>query len=432
MFSRIYARHEPCIVAVLMKLSGRSASACVAICLLASCATSPDPAAPDPDSPADPPPGPGPDPAPRSVTVTLDHLQPGWLVTASRLLDHDLPGERTLVSDGSPLTFTGTDTDVFVATITDAAGDLIEARAMHAPCTMASARQLHVPRDHATIQAAVDAAGPGDTVRVAAGTYTESVVMRPGVCLLGSGAKRTILDAGGQPRTLVDLTTAPGSVVAGFTVRGVGPGSTCPPTDPFGCSGNWYRAGIYLGNNGVFRWDSPTVDAPPIITANLFEDNEIGVMLYFHGIAVVRNNVFAGNRNGFVANHYQDRTLIANNVFIDNTDLAIGNQAAYLDIIDNVIMNSKVGVHFEYIQTGHIACNIFHGNLENANEPRFTIGQDGNVEVDPRFVGAGDYHLRPDSPGRDAGCHHDDVVEPDGTPPDIGAHGGPLGAWARL
>ena len=413
-----------------MKPSARSAL--VATCLLAACSISPgspgadDPPDVGPDPFEDVPPGPG------SVSVTLDRLQPGWLVTASRLLDHDMPGERTITSDGSPITLSGTSTDVFVATITDAAGTLIEARAMKAPCTMASSRQLHVPRDYQTIQAAVDAAGPGDTVKVAAGTYTESVVLSAGVCLLGSGARRTILDAGGQGRTLVDLTTAPGSVVAGFTMRGVAARPGCSSLDPFTCSGNWYTAGVYLGNNGVFAWDSPTVDAPPIIANNIFESNYIGVMLYFHGIAVVRNNIFVGNRNGFVANHYQDRTLLANNVFAGNTDLAIGNQSAYLDIIDNVIMNSQLGVRFQYIQTGHIACNLFYGNRENANEPRFTIGTNGNREAEPRFVGNGDYHLQPGSPGRDAGCHRGNVVEPDGTPPDLGAYGGPLAAWADL
>jgi hypothetical protein len=117
---------------------------------------------------------------------------------------------------------------------------------------------------------------------------------------------------------------------------------------------------------------------------------------------------------------------------VGNTDLAIGNQAAYLDIIDNVIMSSPLGIHFEYIQTGHIACNVFFNNGANANEPRFVIGRDGNVEGDPLFAGAGDYHLQPSSPARNAGCHKGKVVEPDGTLPDIGAYGGPLAAWATL
>jgi hypothetical protein len=403
------------------------------LCLLTACAQMPgedDGPGPDPDDPG--PPGDSGSLPPGTIAVTIDDLQPGWLVTISRLVGHEMPDERTITSDGSPIKLLGTDTDVFISTITGPGGDLIATRAMNAPCHLASARQLRVPRDYPTIQGAVDDAIPGDVVRVAAGTYTESVKLRPGVCLLGSGAHHTILDARGEGRTLVDLTSAPGSVVAGFTLRGVAPRPGCASTDPFVCSGNWYTAGIYLGNDGVYPWDSPTASAPPIIANNIFESNYIGVMLYFHGIAVVRNNIFAGNRNGFIANHYQDRTLLANNVFVGNTDLAIGNQAAYLDIIDNIIMNSQLGVRFEYIQTGHIACNVFHGNGANANEDRFTIGADGNVEADPHFVELGDYRLAPGSPARDAGCHKGRVLEPDGTPPDIGAFGGPLAEWADL
>lgn len=47
---------------------------------------------------------------------------------------------------------------------------------------------LHVPRDYSTIQTAVDAAQPGDTVLVAAGVYSENVVVSTsGVRLQGGG-----------------------------------------------------------------------------------------------------------------------------------------------------------------------------------------------------------------------------------------------------
>ncbi|HEX8113467.1 MAG TPA: NosD domain-containing protein [Kofleriaceae bacterium] len=402
---------------------------------MAACApgASSPPGDPDPGSSGDPNPGPGgdpgPGPAPSSIQVTVDGLEPGWLVTTSRLTDGSAPSDTTQVSDGSSIALTGTASDVFVAVVTDGTGNLVATHAMAAPCTMARSRQLRVPGEFSTIQAAVDAARPGDTVAVGPGTYTESVTLRPGVCLVGSGPARTVLDAGGAPRTLIDLTDAPGSMVAGFTLRGVTMPSGCASTDPFTCSGNWYRAGIFLGGTA---WRDPTQDAPPMILGNVFEDNDIGVMLYWRGVAVIRNNVFVGNRSGFVANHFQSRTLIANNVFLDNTELAIGNQAAFLDIIENVIAGSQLGIRFEFVQTGFIRCNLFFDNGADSNEPRFALGRDGNLGGDPAFVdpGAHDFHLRPGSPGIDAGCHGD-TFDPDGTPQDIGAYGGPLAAWAQ-
>ena len=373
---------------------------------------------------------PGPEPVPGGpIEVTLTGLAPGWVVTTSRLTDGRAPSDTTQVSDGSPLALTGAANDVFVATITDGHGALVATQSMRQPCTVATSRQLHVPGEFRTIQAAIDAARAGDTVAVAAGRYTESVVMRPGVCLVGSGAQTTVLDAGGEPRSLIDLTDAPGSMVAGFTLRGVTMPDGCADTDPLTCSGDWYAAGIYLAGT---RWSDPTQFAPPLIIGNTFEDNDIGVLLWWHGVAVIRNNVFVGNRSGFVANHFQSRTLIANNVFHGNTELAIGNQAAYLDIVENVIAGSQLGIRFMYIQTGFIRCNRFFENGADANEPRFEIGVDGNTSGDPGFVDpdAGDFHLAMTSPAVDTGCTGG--VEPDGSPHDLGAFGGPLAAWAEL
>lgn len=73
---------------------------------------------------------------------------------------------------------------------------------------VAVAAVIHVPADYPQINAAVAVAAPGDTVRVAAGTYTDCthptegpgstpacVIMRPGVTLIGAGPAATIIDA---------------------------------------------------------------------------------------------------------------------------------------------------------------------------------------------------------------------------------------------
>ncbi|TMI23142.1 hypothetical protein E6H36_11370, partial [Candidatus Bathyarchaeota archaeon] len=41
----------------------------------------------------------------------------------------------------------------------------------------ASPRIIHVPLDYSTIQAAVNASSPGDTILVGAGTYNETVTV---------------------------------------------------------------------------------------------------------------------------------------------------------------------------------------------------------------------------------------------------------------
>jgi len=429
----------------LFRYVGHVAGA-AALVAMVGCAESPDRSDPGPDDPAadpetdpgtgpvDPGTMPGSDPTTGRFSAVMDGLQPGWLVTTTRLTDGSAPTELTQVSDGSPIMLTGAASDVFVAMATDGDGKLMAMQSMGSPCTTARSHQRRVPADYATIQAAIDAAQPGDTVAVARGQYTEAVQMRPGICLLGAGALHTVLDAQQRPDTLVDLTSAPGAVVAGFTFRGVTMPPGCANRDPFTCSGEWYRAGVFIGGTD---WRDPTQDAPPLISNNIFADNDIGVMLNWRGVAVVRNNLFLGNRSGLVANHFQSRTLVANNVFFGNRELAIGNQAAYLDLIENVIARSQVGVRFEYVQTGYIRCNVFFDNDANQaspydNDTRFTIGRDGNIEIDPKFVDpdASDFHLQAGSPAIDHGCSAGH--EPDGSPHDIGAYGGPLAGSIAL
>lgn len=80
-------------------------------------------------------------------------------------------------------------------------------------CGPAFADVIHVPGDYALIHDAVQAANAGDTVMVAAGTYTDCthetegpgttpacVIMKDGVTLSGAGSTLTIIDAEGLGR----------------------------------------------------------------------------------------------------------------------------------------------------------------------------------------------------------------------------------------
>jgi len=105
---------------------------------------------------------------------------------------------------------------------------------------MAGAGTIFVPGDHATIQGAVDAAAAGDTVRVAAGTYEEQVVVTKNLALLGDGPSTTLLRAplsmphsvGVREEHAVISVEEPATsvVVSGFTVDGLGRG---PETGAF-------------------------------------------------------------------------------------------------------------------------------------------------------------------------------------------------------
>jgi hypothetical protein len=82
-----------------------------------------------------------------------------------------------------------------------------------------------VPSEYPTIQAAVDAAQPGDLVRIAPGIYREEVVVpadKKDVVLRGLDRNRVILDGGDGRRHEGIVVHAGGVAIENLTVRGYG------------------------------------------------------------------------------------------------------------------------------------------------------------------------------------------------------------------
>ncbi len=95
------------------------------------------------------------------------------------------------------------------------------------------AATLRVPADFRTIQTAVDAAHPGDTVVVDPGTYPERVRLKEKVTLRSAGddsqgtlglkrAEATVIDGGGTQDAHPGVDMAEGAVLDGFTVANAG------------------------------------------------------------------------------------------------------------------------------------------------------------------------------------------------------------------
>ena len=99
-----------------------------------------------------------------------------------------------------------------------------------------------VPTRYATIQAAVNAARPGDTVRIRPGGYSEQVSIAKDVTIVGAGARHTTIRSPGTlapgslgKASIIDVHAGATVSVSRLTVSGPGPNA---------CAGGSLHAGI--------------------------------------------------------------------------------------------------------------------------------------------------------------------------------------------
>jgi predicted outer membrane repeat protein len=232
----------------------------------------------------------------------------------------------------------------------------------------ALAHTLHVPAEYPTIQHALVVAGAGDTVRVAPGTYYESITWpaTPALRLMSqTGFEATTITGMGsysviRIATPVDTTT----LIEGFTITGGyaanGGGIHCAGSAPTirrnritGNTATDYGGGICCegaGRSAVIRENEiignhvldgsgggvcAYGDVSPVITGNLFRDNTAD--LYFGGAIHCETFSGAGGRiviegNTFTGNSaYGGGALSFMNPYIDpprvHDDEIAGNQA---------------------------------------------------------------------------------------------------------
>ena len=200
--------------------------------------------------------------------------------------------------------------------------------------TLTLADILHVPVDYSTIQQALDACNPGDTVIVSPGTYPENIVWpsTENIHLVSeSGALSTIIN-GGTPLhpdsgSVIYFLNVNNAIVEGFTIKnGTG---TLDPT--------WGRSG-----GGIFCKES----SPEIIN-NIIENNNAS---YGAGISCLSN-----------ASPLIENNTIKNNSAVENG----GGIDSYLNsdpqIINNLIENNYAGYG------GGISCANFNSPIIKEN-----------------------------------------------------------------
>jgi hypothetical protein len=133
------------------------------------------------------------------------------------------------------------------------------------------------PGCFSTIQAAVDAAHDGDTIRIGSGTFAGGVMIDVGVKLIGAGAGSTIISGGGPVLTIgtFGASSEPTVSIDGLTITG-GVTRSSPESVPFtGLEGVFAAGGgVEIPPNGDFTSGATVAITNSVITGNRVAPSE--------------------------------------------------------------------------------------------------------------------------------------------------------------
>jgi parallel beta-helix repeat protein len=207
---------------------------------------------------------------------------------------------------------------------------------------------ITVPTDFPTIQAAINASNPGDTIKVLPGTYTEQLTISKSLTIIGSGAKSTIIESPpveelepnviGRPY-IVEINNETQVTIKGFTITGP-PGTDCGTL-----------VGISVLENGSINLKSVVING---CTQNAIL---IGAAPFFPGGPQIGHATIT-------------KTFVTD--YVDHGVLALGSGStltmSYNKIVGSNPNSAVVGILFVFGAKGTITHNEVRGNICNLPE----------------------------------------------------------------
>lgn len=288
-----------------------------------------------------------------------------------------------------------------------------------------------------SIQAAINAASPGETVQVEPGIFTENLTLRSGVSVAGAGYGQTILRGTGTGDVII-ANNVTNCQFEGFKIIHTGTGMN--------------DSGIQISGGDM------------VLNNNWILGHADGVQIYSGSSAIVRNNVVEGNGDpddavldyGIIVLHATP--LIANNLvvsnngagvylgwadtsgaqFINNTVIGNPGQGVWcystnvVVIKNNILAWNGTGISASHGAKPDISFNDVFGNAwqdYDAQSGGVAAPGIGDISADPLFdTAAGDpFFPGEGSPVIDAGDPAPIYNDRDGSRNDMGAYGGATG-----
>ena len=229
----------------------------------------------------------------------------------------------------------------------------------------ASAQIIYVPTDYPTIQEAINAASPGDTIFVHIGTYYEGdgvSITKDKITLQGEDVDRTIIH-GKDTAEKVVYVTGDYVNVSGFTVTGGAPSGIYVASSNCIASYNIvdsnYRYGIYLDSASDCVLEKNTANSNSlgiyvdsasdcVLEKNTANSNSAdGILLISSSNCVLENNIANSNGKDGIRVHYNSNNcVLENNIAKSNGYDGISLHDSSNCVLENNIanLNNRYGI----------------------------------------------------------------------------------------
>jgi nitrous oxidase accessory protein NosD len=213
--------------------------------------------------------------------------------------------------------------------------------------------------NYTTIQSAIDATIPGDTIFVYNGTYNENVVViqKNNITLQGEDKQTTIINANGSEESFgsMYIDTSHSIRISGFTLHG------------------------YNAPSVYFRDSSDK-----IIFDCILSDSTYGAVIYTEYTSMnntvkdceIFNNTYGVGIGGAAADYYLNRSKVFNCSIHDNEiGISIKGRSDWYGIINNTIItgcnifnNTEKGIFINQLLGKILGTTIYHNNIVNNAE----------------------------------------------------------------
>ncbi len=282
---------------------------------------------------------------------------------------------------------------------------LAGALALMATAAIAQANTLYVPSQYFRLQAAIDAAHPGDTIIVAAGTYNDYNLYSPTVwigkdlTIKGAGPGKTILLSNGEERCLTTQNLTSASSISGFTFEngaqagGAGMLNTNCSLTINNCEFAYNQAAV---GGGMFN-----DGGNPRISNCTFHNNVAisngGGMYNNNDSPTVTNCTFTANTAGVYGggmNNTGGNPTVTNCTFQNHQATAGGgmaNQTSNPKVTNCIFLNNMAfaaggGMHYDFTSQVYVTNCTLVGNSVVQNPPvdQYGAGQGGGIYSDEK------------------------------------------------